>query len=90
MADFHLHVGIALDSLKRAHPVIQGNIMQRHGAYVSMLTPLGKTGGKEDMHGLDVFLINAMEAYIERASEHDVLVLISGVMSEGSSRVDLA
>ena len=33
---------------------------------------------KEDLHGLDIHMIKAMEPHIGRAKEGDVLVIISG------------
>jgi hypothetical protein len=35
---------------------------------------------KEDLHGLDVHMIDTMQRYIRRASAGDVMVIISGTM----------
>lgn len=52
------------------------------------MMPAGKTarGGygkkiqelKEDMHGADVFLIDAMDHYISNAPKDSIMILISG------------
>ncbi|MEW5300594.1 MAG: hypothetical protein WDW36_003512 [Sanguina aurantia] len=83
--DFELHCCLSQDNQARMPASMRENLNRRN-QYVQVHAPLGKSAQesvngrarKEDLHGLDVFIIDAMKRYISKAAPGDVLVLISG------------
>lgn len=89
LADFHLHVGISQNALINLSEQRRVALEKRHGPSVTLYKPLGTTTAamkgsqvrdlKDDEHGQDCFLLDAMEKYLmSRARPGDVLFLIAG------------
>eukprot|EP00899_Mesostigma_viride_P022263 jgi/Mesvir1/3220/Mv16369-RA.1 len=85
---FALHAFMSVDAQQLLPPGMRDNLNRRH-TFVHMHSPLGSSaqgaakapGGrqrKEDLHGLDIYMIDAMDKYIRRGANGDVLVIISG------------